>query len=197
MSHKLDILIPTLNEPHYIRLLNRLLSTLNSQISKYPNEIQVKIHDAGRFMSTGQKRNELIASTVGEYFVQIDSDDKVSHYYIDELMNGIAYSPDVITFNGFMTTDGHSRKEFTIKLGERYEERNGRYYRYPNHLCCFKRSVVESVKFRNVWQMEDYYWATDIRERRLLKSEHHIEKWMYEYCFVTNKTKSHASTRVR
>jgi hypothetical protein len=101
-------------------------------------------------------------------------------------MIGINKGVDVISFVGFITTDGHSRKEFTIRLGERYEERNGRYYRYCNHLCCFKRSAVDRVKFRPIWQQEDYHYATEIRDKKLLKSEHHIDnKWMYHYQYVT------------
>lgn len=187
----LDILIPTLNEPHYNQLLKRLLSILSPQVEKYSGNVKIHIHDAGRSMTTGQKRNELIANSEGEYFSQVDSDDMVSPYYVDELMKAIAYSPDVVTFTGFMTTDGRNRKDFTIKLGERYEERHGRYYRYPNHLCCFKREVVKDVKFRNLWQLEDYHWATEIDRRKLLKKEIHINKWMYQYAFVSRKTYSH------
>lgn len=191
MTHKLDILIPTLNEPHYNQLLKRLMAILDPQIAKYPREVEIHIHDAGRKMTTGQKRNELIANSDGDYFSQIDSDDMVSPYYVDELMTAIAYSPDVVTFTGFMTTDGQKRKDFTIKLGEKYEERSNRYYRYPNHLCCFKREIVKDVKFRHVWQMEDFHWATEIRDRKLLKKEYHISKWMYHYCFVSRKMYSH------
>jgi glycosyltransferase involved in cell wall biosynthesis len=183
---KLSILIPTLNEPESIRYLARLRSILDPQVAKYPGQCEIRIHDAGRSMPTGTKRNELIHNSEGEYFSQIDCDDVVPNYYVDELMIGINKGVDVISFVGFITTDGHSRKEFTIRLGERYEERNGRYYRYCNHLCCFKRSAVDRVKFRPIWQQEDYHYATEIRDKKLLKSEHHIDnKWMYHYQYVT------------
>ena len=132
-------------------------------------------------MPTGTKRNELIKNSGGEYFSQIDVDDVVPSYYVDEMMKAIEQMPDVVSFIGFMTTNGENRREFTIKLGEKYEERNGQYFRYPNHLCCFKRSTVESVKFRDIWVQEDYYYATEIRDKGLLKTEVHIEKVMYIY----------------
>lgn len=179
---KLSILIPTLNEPESIRYLARLRSILDPQVAKYPGQVEIRIHDGGRSIPTGTKRNELIKNSEGEYFSEIDCDDVVPSYYVDEFMKGIALGVDVISFVGFMTTNGQSRKEFTIRIGEKYEERNGKYYRYPNHLCCFRRQAVEKVKFRPLWHMEDYYYATEIRDKRLLKSEYHIDdKWMYHY----------------
>jgi glycosyltransferase involved in cell wall biosynthesis len=185
---KLSILVPTLNEPESIKYLQRLKSILNPQIAKYSGQVEMYIHDAGRSMPTGQKRNEMIANTDGEYIVQIDCDDIVPNYYVSELMTGIESSPDVVSFIGFMTTDNAHRKDFVIKLGERYEERRGIYYRHPNHLTCLKRSAVEKIKFRPIWVMEDYYYAVDLKQKGVLKTEVHIsDKWMYHYCFVSNK----------
>jgi len=185
---KLSILIPTLNEPESIKYLQRLKNILDPQVNRYHGEVEIRIHDAGRSMPTGAKRNELIKNSEGEYFSQIDVDDIVPDYYVDEMMRGIAMGVDVISFVGFMTTDGKNRKEFTIKIGERYEERNGRYYRYCNHLCGFKRETVGHIKFRPIWQQEDYYYATEIRDKKLLKSEYHIDnKWMYHYDFKSKK----------
>lgn len=185
---KLSILIPTLNEPESIRYLKRLRSILDPQVAKYPGEVEIKIHDAGRSMPTGTKRNELIANSDGEFFSQIDCDDIVPEYYVDELMMAISSGPDVVTFNGYMTTNGIARREFIIMMSSKYYEDKGVYYRYPNHICCFKRSVVESVKFMPIWQQEDFNWATEIKNRRLLKSEVHIgSKWMYYYDYKTKQ----------
>ena len=184
---KLSILIPTLNEPESIKYLRRLRGILDPQVAKYPGEVEIKIHDAGRSMPTGTKRNELIANSVGEYFCQIDCDDIVDSYYVYELMTAIWVNPDVITFRGSMLTDGKNSKPFVIRKDSPYEERNGIYFRFANHLCCFKRSVVESVKFQPIWEREDYYWALEIQKRKLLKSEVHIERHMYTYDFKTNK----------
>lgn len=188
---KLSILIPTLQEQRSITFLKRLTNILNPQISRYPGEVEIRIHDAGRSMPTGQKRNELIHNSDGEYFSMIDCDDIVPMYYVNELMKAIESGPDVITFVGYMTTDGGNRKDFTIKLGEKYEERDGRYYRYCNHLCCFKRSVVGHIKYRPIWVQEDYFYATEIRDKKLLKTEVHIDKPMYHYDFQSRKMADH------
>lgn len=186
MSYLLSILIPYLPEPESQNYLNRLMNILNPQLERYPN-VEVLTNNADRSMSTGAKRNELISRAKGEYFVQIDCDDTVPIYYVSELLKAIEQNPDVITFQGYMTTDGANRRDFTIKLGESYEERNRHYYRYPNHLCCFKKSVVEHIKFSNIWFQEDYIWATEIRNKGLLKTSVHINTDMYHYCFISKK----------
>lgn len=160
---------------------------LDPQVAKYSGEVEIRIHDAGRAMPTGTKRNELIRNSDSEYFAQIDCDDLVAAYYIDELMKGIQYGVDVISFQGHMTTNGANRKNFVIKLGEKYEERAGVYYRHPNHLCCLKRSLVQHIKFRPIWVQEDYHYAIELKQRGILKSEHHIPQDMYWYDFQSKK----------
>lgn len=177
---KLSILIPTLPERH--QQLARLVRNLQGQ--KTP-EVEIKIHDAGRHITTGEKRNNLIRNCEGEYFVFIDDDDNVPSYYVSELLKAIEQNPDVVTFIGYMTTNGVNRKNFTIKLGSKYEERSGHYYRFCNHLCCFKKSLVEHVKFPHIYMQEDYQWAKMINDRKILKSEVHINKDMYHYAYVT------------
>lgn len=181
---KLAILICTLPEEYSINLLKRLTNILNPQL--VPG-VDLYIHDAGRVMPTGTKRNELIKNTDSDYFCFIDSDDIVPIYYVNEMMKAIDQGPDVVTFIGEMTTDHRDRRGFTIKLGNKYEERNGHYYRFPNHLCAYRREVVESVKFPDIWIQEDFKWASNIQ--RFLKTEVHIEKNMYTYDFITYKPK--------
>jgi glycosyltransferase involved in cell wall biosynthesis len=187
---KLSILIPTLNEPRNINKLKRLTNILNPQIERFPGQAELVINDAGRAIPTGTKRNKLIKDSEGEYFCFIDDDDVVPSYYVDEMMKAIEQGPDVITFIGYMTTDGARRQNFTIKLGSDYITRNNHHYRYPNHLCCFKRHVVKDVLFLPIWQQEDYKWASEIKNKRLLRSEIHLNKDMYWYDFTTDKRRN-------
>ena len=123
----------------------------------------------------------MIKNSEGEYFVFIDSDDVVPAYYVDELMKAIEQGPDVVTFIGYMTTDGVRRENFTIKLGSDYVSRGGHHYRWPNHLACMRRDKVEHVKFPDIWEREDYLWSRQIHEQRLLQTEVHITKDLYWY----------------
>lgn len=184
---KLSILICTLPEQRNVQRLKRLINILSPQVERHKSEVEIKIHDAGRSMTTGAKRNALIKNCEGDYFCFVDDDDILPVYYVDELLKAIEQGPDVVTFIGYMTTDGDKREDFVIKLGENYERRSGIYYRWPNHLACFKKSVVEHVIFPDQWVQEDYIWSKAIRDRKLLKTEVHIQKEMYIYDFQSNK----------
>ena len=142
--------------------------------------------DSGQ-LHIGKKRNTLIEKSTAEYVCFLDDDDTVTTDYIPEILKAIESKPDVVTFNGWMTTNGANRVDWEIRLGESYEERNGKYYRFPNHLCVFKKSLVEHVKFPDIWKGEDYVWAKKIRDLGLLKTEVHIDKQLYHYDYRTHK----------
>jgi glycosyltransferase involved in cell wall biosynthesis len=182
---KLSILIPTLPERYGV--LKRLQGILTPQIEKVSDQVCIHYHDAGKSMTTGEKRNHLISACQSDYFCFIDDDDIIPAYYVDEILKAIEQSPDVVTFIGHMTTNGANRKNFTIKLHEKYEERGGHFYRFPNHLCTFKRSLVQHVKFPHVHIMEDYHWAKRINDMQILKTEVHINKEMYHYDYRSKK----------
>lgn len=177
------ILICTL--PERVNLLRRLTNVLDRQKKKYNGSVNYKVHDAGNSMPTGMKRNQLIEQSQSDYFSFCDDDDLVTEDYIDEIMKAIEQNPDVVTFDGWYTEYGKNKRNFTIRLGSKYYEDpkdpNFYYYRFPNHLAVFKRSVVQHVKFPEVWQLEDYKWAEQIHNRNLLKTEVHIPKMLYHY----------------
>lgn len=185
------ILICTL--PERAVKLKRLTNILDKQLTEGVN---YKVHDAGRSMSTGEKRNQLIEQSESTYFCFCDDDDIVTSDYVPLIMEAIQHNPDVITFRGFMTTNGADRRGFTIKLGSEYTEKNKHFYRFPNHLCVFKREKVRHIKFPHVWMQEDFIWADNIRKSRVLKTEYHIDKEIYHYDFTTHKP-SYGPTRLR
>lgn len=190
----LCILICHLPERH--KQLRRLLNVLEPQINKFKDHVFYRVNDQGRSVPTGTKRNQLIEQTESDYFCFIDDDDAISEHYLDNIMNALQSNPDVVTFNGYMTTNGTTRRNFTIKLGSRYEERNGHYYRFPNHLCVFRREKVRHIKFPDIHIGEDYAWAKMINDRRILHNEIHINADLYHYQFETNKL-NHGRTYLR
>lgn len=180
---KLSILICTLPERQH--KLNLLMNSLELQRT---DQIEIRIHDAGKSMTTGEKRNLLIQHCNGEYFCFIDDDDHVPDYYVKELLSAIeCCSPEVITFHGYMTTNGANRENFTIKMGLEYVTIDKHHYRFPNHLCAFKKSVVQHIKFPHLHYQEDYQWAKKINDAGLLRDEVHIYKDMYHYDYQTKK----------
>lgn len=180
---KLSILICTLPEDRSIQKLARLRGILIPQLAEFPDDVEVLHHETDRSVPTGTKRNELISVCNGSHFCFVDDDDILAKTYVKDILKALESDPDVVTFNGFMTTDGHSRVDFEIRLGEGYEERNGKYYRWPNHLAVMKRSLVQHIKFEPITMGEDYIWSKTIRDLGLLKTSVHIEKELYHYDF--------------
>jgi len=181
----LAILICTL--PERTEKLNRLLNCLRPQIEAHQDQVFYRIHDAGRSMPTGTKRNQLISMTQSDYFVFIDDDDIISPRYVHYILNAMYMEPDVITFNGWMTTNGVDRRNWTIKLGSKYEERNGHYYRWPNHIVPMRREAVKDIRFPDIWIQEDYQWSKRIHDLGLLKTQVHIDKELYHYDCIVSK----------
>lgn len=178
---KLSILIPTLSGREREQFLRRVMS----DIGTHP-EVEILTDSRPKNIETGKKRNDLIQRCQGEYFCFVDDDDRVPKYYVQEMLKAISHNPDVITFKGYMMERG-VRTNFTIRLGESYEARNGHIYRWPNHLCAFKKAMVTKFKFPEVWVGEDYKWSQSIHLSGVLKTEYHIDKDMYIYESVPHK----------
>jgi GT2 family glycosyltransferase len=178
----LSILIPTLGKR--VKLLNPLVEELKRQIGESKVEILI---DNDERKTTGEKRNQLKNSALGKYIIYLDDDDEPAKYYVEELLKGCDSDSDCIVFNGYMTTNGRNRVNFIIRLGEKYECRHGVYYRYPNHICAFKKDLVKSINFPHKTIGEDYEWATKVRDLGVLKTQYIIEKDMYHYKFLTKK----------
>lgn len=177
------ILICTL--PERSQKLRRLTQNLDKQKAKHYGLVDYKILDSGRGMPTGIKRNLLVEQSHSDYFSFIDDDDHVTENYVDLIMSALETNPDVVTFDGWYTEHGQNRRNFTIRLGSKYyedpEDPNFYYHRFPNHLAVFKRSLVQHVKFPPIWIREDYQWAEQIHNKKLLKTEVHIPEMIYWY----------------
>lgn len=181
---KLSILICTLPERKHH--LDNLMSVLGPQAK----EVEVIIDSRPRNIPTGVKRNDMIARARGEWVCFIDDDDWVDPEYVQRILQALESNPDVVTFKGWMTTNGGSHVDWVIRLGEKYEARQDddgvtRYYRFPNHLCPIRKSIAVRSQFPAVWQGEDYAWAKSIQS--FLKKEVHIDRQIYHYKYVTNK----------
>lgn len=170
-----------------------MLARVIQLLGTYP-EVEILTDSRGREVPTGQKRNDLIDRAQGEYVIQCDDDDEPQPDYVNHILTSIRQGkPDCVTFTGWMTTDGGSRVDWIIKLGERYEARMGpdsitRYYRFPNHLCAIKKHIAQAVRFQHIWQGEDFRWADEINKRGLIKTSVHVASPpLYHYKFITKK----------
>lgn len=179
----LSILIPHLKA--YDPYLKRLREVLEPQMDQ---DMELIIWaDDGR-VSIGEKRNWLLQKAKGEYVCFIDSDDLVSHNYVDLLMQGIELGVDCCSLRGEITFDGKNPKPFIHSIKYRaYKEVNGVYERFPNHLNCIKANIAKQFRFPSINHGEDTDWATQIFKSGLLKVEYWIEPTIYFYEYRSKK----------
>lgn len=186
---KLSILICTVPVPERVALLRELMNAVNPQLMQH-SCAEIRIHDAGKSMTTGSKRNELILHSEGEYVVFIDDDDMVPEYYVSEMLSSIESGADCIAINGIMTTDGIN--ETPWRISKAYDnisiQENGHtvLLRKTNHITAVRRSIALQAGFPNKSLAEDKYYSD--RVAPLCNTEFKIEKPMYHYRY-SNKNK--------
>lgn len=188
----LSILIPSTIERQ--AMLDKLIASLQHQINECNafKDVEIKTSVDNYQMTTGSKRNLLLNSSIGKYVVFIDSDDEVSTDYIKLILEGIEKDVDVITFNGWMQTNGMNREQWYIGKDLAYETKydsNGRKYynRPPHHLIPTKREIALAIGYPDITIGEDSDYCTRLRQSGLVKTEHKINKDLYFYHFSTNK----------
>jgi glycosyltransferase involved in cell wall biosynthesis len=188
---KLSILIPTLKNRR--QFFVRLYANLDIQKNLLEDSGQVEIlYDTRDDISIGEKRNNLLAWSKGDYVAFIDDDDLVAPNYIELVLKAIESKPDVVGMNLIMTTDGQNaeRSFHTIQCKEWFEKSyifQGKkiYFRCPNHLNPVKRELALQVKFPDISMGEDKDYS--YRLLPLLKTEEWIDQPIYFYLFRRNK----------
>lgn len=187
---QLSILIPTLPErAHYFKTMRDAI--LNSCPGDYADSIEIISDDRPRGITTGEKRNDLLKKAQGIYTWFVDDDDELSFFAIQKVYEASLKNPDVICFNGFMTTDGEKRVDWEIRLGHPYEatEKDGKeyYLRFPNHISPMKREHALKASFPPITMGEDYQWAKALNDLGALKTQEIIDEDIYHYKYRTNK----------
>lgn len=138
--------------------------------------------------SIGVKRNNLLQRVITDYVCFIDDDDRISNEYLQLVLTGIDTDPDCCSLNGIITTDGANPKPFkhSIEYKEMYE-RDGVYYRPPNHLNVVRSSIAKQMVFPDWQRSEDSNYCFQLRDSGLLKVEYKIEPILYYYDYVSDK----------
>jgi len=137
-------------------LLNRLLSILEPQLT---DQVEVLIETDNGERTTGEKRNVLLDKAQGEYVAFIDDDDTVSFDYVAKILKAVETKPDCCSLQGELRRSNNPSRFFFHSIQwDHWFERNGRYYRNPNHLNAVKREIAVNVRFpkKNVGEDQDY-----------------------------------------
>ena len=163
----------------------RLRARLNPQLVKHGIQVELIIDGDNGEVPTGVKRNRLLARASGSFTVFIDDDDLVHEDYLSKILDAIKENPsaDCIGMQGIITLGGEAKRnpkvfKHSISYGGWYE-RDGVYYRTPNHLNPIASRHSKAVKFPEITTGEDHKWSEALMP--LLKVETYIQMPIYFY----------------
>lgn len=181
---KLSILICSLHKRK--PFLDRLLKVLCPQVEKY-SDVNVIINKDNGELIIGDKRNKLLEEAKSsEFLCFIDDDDLIADSYVDDIVKALETKPDCVGMEGIITVNNRNPKKFThsIKYNS-WHEKDGVYYRSPNHLNPIKTELALQIKFPSINSGEDQDFSNRILP--LLKTEVYIDSPIYFYDYRTSK----------
>lgn len=181
---KLSILVCTL--PERLAYMSRLTEQLEPQMRNNPVEL---LTDASpRPVPIGRKRNALLKRATGDYVAFVDDDDRVSTFYVNRIIDAIKHRPDCVGINGFIQFDGKNGKRFIhTRTCNEWCEKQGVYWRYPNHLNPIRRELALQAGFPDDSNFGEDKAFSD-RVKPLLKTEVMIDEIIYWYDYRATKT---------
>lgn len=156
--------------------LNRLLKVLDKQLT---NQVEILIEKDKGEMIVGAKRNLLLRKAQGEYISFVDDDDMVSEDYVSRILEALQNDPDCCGIEGNLIRK-KGKNLFIHSIKHRtWFEKDGVYYRCPNHLNPVKRELAYRIGFPNKDVGEDADYS--MRLLPLLKKEVFIKGPIYFY----------------
>lgn len=182
---KLSILIATM--PCRESQFERLFKSIFNQAVLVDGEVTFQILcDDSLSYNIGTKRNKLLQMATGDYIVFIDDDDEISPDYVQLILQAAEISPDCIGINGTISFNGHHERQWFISKEYGYwHEKNGIYYRTPNHISPVRREIALQAMFPEISFGEDAEYSKRILP--LLKTEVVINEPLYKYLYVQHK----------
>lgn len=162
MEIKLSILICSVDIEERQIKLKKLISELNRQISKnYAEEIIEIIVDTDNMnKSVGQKRNDLIQKSQGEFICFIDDDDFISENYLSSILHHLNSGIDILLIGIEHIVNGVNQTKIlpslyidNLNTGEAVLKTN------HFHLCPHKKSIAERVLFDCINFAEDMIYS--------------------------------------
>jgi len=164
-----------------------MFESLLEDIENFKNLTSLNVEvltDATLGITTGAKRNLLVARAKGTYCCFVDDDDKITPDYFkvieEAILSGNDY--DSIAFNGRFYVNFTFDKPFyhSLKYKDWSTGDNG-YYRPPNHLNPMKTVIAKQVLFKDISEGEDRDFSDKLIDLELIKSEYNHDKVQYLY----------------
>jgi len=175
MNPLLSILIPTV--PERAVKLASLLASL-ARINNGKAEVIYFGDDRNR--TIGAKRNGVLSLARGKYVAFCDDDDDISNDYITEITNAAERDVSVISFRQDATWNGeNSTVEFSVNNGNGQFNPGGITFRFPWHVCAWRREIAQQCVFSEKNWGEDVDWVEQVAT--LTKNEIHIPMVLHYY----------------
>lgn len=146
-------------------------------------------------LSYGGKRNAIMRVARGEYVACVDDDDEIHPEYIPKILEAIEQGPDVVGFkvacygyaNGCKSPEIMEPADVSIRYDGWANDQNGfKYVRYPHHLAPTKREHAMAIGYRGHYG-EDHDYSVRMQASGRLKTEVHIDEFLYIYKFNAKK----------
>ncbi len=168
-------------------LLERLMKCLQPQVDKANANgaiVEVLVEADNGKISTGEKRNRLLARASGTHCCFQDDDDEINPCFVELVLEALKSNPDCVSLEGEMDRMGHPKRRFShsLKHGADWrEEMSGqrRYLRPPNHINTVRTVLAREAGFPNKVVAEDLEYSK--RLFPLLKTESVIDEILYYY----------------
>jgi hypothetical protein len=195
MTPLLAILIPY--TPDRQRLFDRVTAQIKEQINEHPVIIipELTEHSKDGGPTTGAKRNTLLEQARqrnASHIAFVDSDDLVSHHYIEKVIPGVYGDYDCCELWGQDYVLGVPGMPFHHSIiHDHWWQDNKAYYRNPNHLSVIKLSHLHDIKFQDKNVGEDGHYSIDIQKTGRLKKEYPIKEIIYHYFDGDKSRKNH------
>lgn len=175
---KLSILICTV--PSRVNsYLPKMVESLMKQATK---DVEILWLGDNKQRTVGNKRNDLLNLSQGDYVAFVDDDDRVTEDYIKYLLLGTDSGADVINFKVSCSVNGGEYRDVIYDARFSKDTNHADHYeRLPNHLMAVKRDLALKVGFPHKNMSEDADFA--MRLKPLIKKQAFIDKILYYYDF--------------
>ena len=182
-ARKVDVSVMICTLPERSAMFESLLEDIENFKNLTTLNVEV-LTDATVGITTGTKRNLLVARAKGTYCCFVDDDDKITPNYFKVIEEAIHSGTDYdsIAFNGrYYVNFAFDKPFFHAMKYEEWSQGDKGYYRPPNHLNPIKTYIVKQIQFKNISTGEDHDFSNKLLAVKLVKREYIHDKVQYLY----------------
>jgi len=188
---KLTIMVCTM--PLRQAMFQRLDKKIKLQLTP---EVEYLTYSDDGELTIGTKREILKKRATGDYVVYVDDDDRISRYYVRNILEAIKIGStvpggvDAIGLKGFQTTNLREMKYFecSSKFKKWNEVRGGLVVKPINHINPIRRDIALKAKFPDLYYGEDKFFSEAIKP--YLITEVLADGWLYWYDYRPAESQS-------